>query len=564
MKKSLLLPFCFSLSLGLCAQTFEWAAVIGGPSGDSGQAIAVDSQGAVLATGFFSGSKDFDPGPGVFQMTAAASFDIFILKLDADRNFVWARRIGSTGNQRAYAIAVDAQDNVYITGDYSGTVDFDPGPGEFIMASSGAGDTETFVMKLNSNGDLIWAVQIAGPGQDQGYAIAVDGAGNVYTTGKFQGTTDFDPGPGVFELSAGPVNFGPYDLFISKLDANGEFLWAMQGGGSDGFGTGLAIDPAGNLFVTGGFSGTVDLDPGPGVFNLTNTITNGFILKLDAAGAFAWAIQFEGVARGTSIHVDGSGNVLTTGYFSNATDFDPGPGTDILTAAGYPATEWVLDIFVSKLTNDGDHVWARRMGGPGEDIGHSLTTDAAGNVYTTGYFSEVADMDPGAAVHDLTSAGNVDVFITRFTPGGDLVWARWMGGPNNDVGRGIAVDALGSVYTIGIFFGPADLDPDGLGYPVTGAEGVDIFIHKTAQDINTGLVDLPANTLSRFPNPAIESLTITTSGNAIGEVFIHDDLGRLVQQQRIAGPTGEVDLRGLSPGSYVVRVGAQSYKFLKR
>jgi hypothetical protein len=358
----------------------------------------------------------------------------------------------------------------------------------------------------------------------------------------------------VFNLTASATN----DLFISKLNANGEFVWAMQGGATtNGWGNGIAVDPQGNLYVTGTFNGTVDLDPGPGIFNMTATANSAFVLKLHATGAFAWAIQFDGVAWGRSIHVDGSGNVLTTGYFSNATDFDPGPGADILTSAG----DW--DVFVSKLTNDGDHLWVRGMGGPGDDRGYSLTTDAAGNVYTTGFFSDVADLDPGAAVHNVTSAGGFDVFITRFTPAGDLVWARRMAGPNNDEGNGIAVDALGSVYTIGKCSNSADLDPDGLGYPVTGSAN-NIFIHKIAQDITTGLVDPPANTLSLFPNPANESLTIATNDNTVGDVLLYDDLGRLVQQQRITGPTGEVDLRGLIPGSYVVRVGAQSYKFLKR
>ncbi|MFZ9452434.1 MAG: SBBP repeat-containing protein, partial [Bacteroidia bacterium] len=225
-----------------------------------------------------------------------------------------------------------------------------------------------------------WAKSMGSNNVDVSRFVAVDGSGNVYTTGYFQNTADFDPGLGTSFLSSQGGN----DIYISKLDANGNFVWARRiGGWGDDYGLALTLDNSGNVFVTGSFQGTnVDFDPGPGFFPLTapngggGPTSDAFVLKLDGSGVFQWARRLGGNADDQSfgITLDNQGNVLTTGYFQWTADFDPGAGTNNLTSAGSD------DIFVSKLNGLGNFVWARRIGGTNQDRGYALATDASTNI----------------------------------------------------------------------------------------------------------------------------------------------------------------------------------------
>src|SRR5262249_36288313 len=158
--------------------------------------IAVDASGNVYTTGYFTGTADFDPDAGVFNLTAAGSFDIFVSKLSASGNFVWAKVMGGGSDDLGQSISVDASGNVCTTGYFTGTADFDPGAGVFNLTAAGYYDI--FVSKLDASGNFAWAKAIGGTGGDEGYSIAIDSSGNVYTTGAFGGTVDFDPNAGVF------------------------------------------------------------------------------------------------------------------------------------------------------------------------------------------------------------------------------------------------------------------------------------------------------------------------------------------------------------------------------
>jgi hypothetical protein len=152
--------------------------------------------------------------------------------------------------------------DVYTTGIFQDTIDFNPGTG--VANLSAVGEEDVFILKLDANGNFLWAKSFGGIEMDQGYSIAIDAEGNVYTTGYFIDTVDFDPGTGVTNLSA----VGGKDIFILKLDPNGNFVWAKSFGGIEGIG--IAIDGMGNVITTGYFSDTVDFDPGTGVMNLTS------------------------------------------------------------------------------------------------------------------------------------------------------------------------------------------------------------------------------------------------------------------------------------------------------
>ncbi len=433
---------------------FVWAKAIGAEESDQGHGITVDTSGNVYTTGSFKGTVDFDPGPGIFNLTNAGPANaIFISKLDSNGNFVWAKAIGGQNNCIGYGITVDLFGNVYTTGFFWYTVDFDPGPGTFDLTS--AGWTDIFISKLDSGGNFAWAKAMGGTLYDNGYDISVDTSGNVYTTGYFEGTADFDPGTG----TAGLTSTGGLDIFISKLDSNGDFVWAKgMGGTSEDRGYGLSIDTSGNVYTTGFFQGTVDFDPGPGTFNLINASgLDIFISKLDSNGDFAWAKAMGGASgsEGRGISLDTSGNVYTTGYFTGAVDFDPAGGTtEIITSIGGSQ-----DIFISKLDTNGDFAWAKAMGGTSNENGYGISVDISGNIYTTGFFQDTADFDPGIGTFDLSSQLWNDIFISKLSSNGDFIWAKAMGGALDEYGKGISVDTSGNVHITGYFQGTVDFDP---------------------------------------------------------------------------------------------------------
>ena len=457
--------------------TFAWtpttpqvsASAFGGTSTDNGNAIAVDAAGNMYTTGYFQNTADFDPGTGISNLTSANGNDVFVSKLDSSGNFVWARRLGGTSTDIGNAIAVDAAGNVYTTGYFKGIADFDPGIGTSDLTA--VGNQDVFVSKLDSSGNFVWAKSFGAGSDDDATGVAVDASGNVYTTGTFRSTVDFDPGAGTSNLTAVQP-----DVFVSKLDSSGNFVWAKSfGGNSTDNGNAIAIDAAGNVYTTGYFYVTADFDPGAGTSNLTSTgLQDVFVSKLDSSGNFVWAKSFGGTNTdiGNAIAVDAAGNVYTTGYFHETVDFDPGIGTSDLTSAGG------MDGFVSKLDSSGNFVWGKSFGGTNTEFGRAVAVDAAGNVYTTGPFGETADFDPGAGTSNLTSAGVADGFVSKLDSPGNFVWAKRLGGTNVQMPKAVAVDAAGNVYTAGDFQGTTDFDPGAGTSNLTSAGLYDVFVSK--------------------------------------------------------------------------------------
>jgi PKD repeat protein len=325
---------------------FVWAKRMGGTGHeDWGMGIAVDRAGNVHTTGTFEGTVDFDPGSGTYNLTSAGGTEIFVSKLDSSGDFVWAKRMGGTVWEWAFGIAVDRDGNVYTTGEFGGTVDFDPGPGTYNLERvDGGGDV--FVSKLDSSGDFVWAKSMGGTDVDRGRAIAVDGAGNVHTTGTFKGTADFDPGPGTYNL----MPAGDREIFVSKLDSSGDFVWARGMGGTgdedvvgaDGWGHGIAVDSAGNVYTGGDFDGTADFDPGPGTYNLTSAgYDDIFVSKLDGSPDTDGDGLFDEAETDTGVYVD----FTDTGSDPNDPDSDDDQMPD----------GWEVDNYLDPNDSTGDN-----------------------------------------------------------------------------------------------------------------------------------------------------------------------------------------------------------------
>lgn len=394
------------------------------------------------------------------------------------QNMKWASSFGGIGSDISNSITTDAAGNIYTTGFFQSTVDFDPGVGVFNLTSKG--NEDIFITKQDASGDFKWAKQLSGQGFERGNAITTDAAGNIYTTGYFDGTVDFNPSSGVFNLTAE----GQINVFISKLDENGNFVWAKSFGGSYGLGSSLTTDNVGNIYMCGSFTQTVDFDPNAGTNNLTSFgETDIFICKLNSGGNFIWARQMGGLqydyCKDISIDIS-TGGVYTTGYFESTADFNPSNNAtfNITSQSEY-------DCFISKLDTAGNFTWAKSIGGVNWEIPKGITTDLKGNVYITGHFSETVDFDPNQGVSNLISSeGSNDVFILKLNTIGNFVWAKKMGGPSTDEANAIITDALGNLYTTGYFRQTADFNPNSSVFNLNSAGGFDAFISKLDGDGN--------------------------------------------------------------------------------
>ena len=387
-----------------------YAKNVGGNGVDVALASVVDTAGNTYITGYFEGTADFDPSSTVRGYTSKGAGDVFIQKVNSSGNLVWVRRIGGTSDEHGNAISLDTDGNVYITGYFNGTADFDPGePTVNLSTSSGA---NAFVLKLDSNGRYVWAKNMGGNSWTVGNSIAVDANGNVYTKGLFAGTADFDPGAGTANMTAPGGQTYLDQVYISKLDASGNYVWAKNFGGNLwDTGYSLVLDSNANIYSTGYFEGTADFDPSANTANLTSAGSDDiYVLKLDTDANYVWAKKMGGSGSdvGTGLQLDSNDNVIISGYFNGTADFDPSANTANLTSAG------AKDVFISVIDNSGNYIAAVGIGSTGDDQANSINIDSSNNVYIAGQFEGTVDFAPGATTRNLTSNGGKDIFFAKF------------------------------------------------------------------------------------------------------------------------------------------------------
>jgi len=515
-KSILFFAFLFSiLSLNASAADveYDWVKSIGGTGIDHGYNITTDVDGNIYATGTFTGTVDFDPGTGVANLTSAGGIDIFVLKLNSSGEYVWAKKVGGTGNDHGGSIVLDGDNNVYVAGYFLSTVDFDPGAGTANLISAGGNDI--FVLKLNSSGEYLWAKGMGSTGSDYVASIYIDGD-DIYATGGFVGTVDFDPGAGTANL----ISSGLTDAFILRLNSSGEYVWAKKAGGTgEDYGYSIASYGTDAVYLAGSFSGTADFDPGAGTANLISAGGNDiFVLKLNSSGEYVWAKGMGGtdgdISYGVVMRVDSDGNVYTTGDYSGTADFDPGAGTANLVSTGYS------DFFISKLNSSGEYVWVKSIGSDyWYDISLAIDLDSDSNVYASGTFWGTVDFDPGDSSSTLASTESYDTFVLKLNSSGEYVWAKLVGGTGGvvegyDQGSAVSVDEDDNVYVAGYFEGTGDFDPSEDTVEITSAGAQDIFILKLSPVV--------------VPAPVVETRRHSSGGSSPASMAIFYE----EQQQR--------------------------------
>ncbi len=382
----------------------QWTKNTTGANKLYGQTIAVDASDNIYIVGTFMGTSDFNPGVAINNLTSNGGDDNFVLKLDSNGNFVWAKSFGGSGDEEARSVKIDNTGNVVLIGRFMNTVDFDPGAAVLNLASAGSRDV--FIQKLSSAGSLVWAKRVGGTDFDSGHALTIDSNDDIITSGMFQGTADFDPGVGISSLTSN----GDLDVFILKLNASGNHVWSKSVGGTNtDVGFGITSNSSNDIFITGNFRGTVDFNPGTGTNQLAaiGTSNNCFILKLNSLGDYLWSNNFGaagGYGTGISIVSDIDDDVYATGYFKGTVDFDPGSGITNLTGADQ-------EYFVVKFDNNGFFNWV--INSTGTVMSNSTASVAVNvdkNILLTGYFRETRDFEFGAGVSELTALGEDDIF----------------------------------------------------------------------------------------------------------------------------------------------------------
>jgi hypothetical protein len=358
-------------------------------TGSAAASITSDSAGNVLLAGGFIGSVDFGGGP----LMSVGAQDAFVAELLEDGTFFQATSFGTAGVTSATSIAVDGGGDVVVTGNFNGSVQF----GSTVFTNAGQGDV--FVVELHQqNWTPVWATRLGGQGaaEIQATGGALDGDGNVFVTGLFSGTVDGCLTP--------LVSMGPRDLFVAKLDPQGNCMWAQDVGGVDAVfasSPAIATDNAGHVILTGSCVGSVNFDGG----SLDAGVTGeAFVALLGKNGEYMWGRVFESMSssqgsQGTSVATDGAGNVLVTGEFIGPVDFGCGP----LTSSGNTG------VFVAELDASGATTWVKEF--PTSGGANGITADATGNAYVTGVFTGSIDFGNGPIM-----SNDSDVFIAKLSP----------------------------------------------------------------------------------------------------------------------------------------------------
>jgi hypothetical protein len=365
--------------------------------------------------------------------------------------------LGGSFDEHGEGIAVDSTGNAYVTGGTTSS-DFPTTPGAYstTFGCCVGVSNHVFVTKLNPLGSapLIYSTYIGANGDDFGIGIAIDTLGNAYVTGRTG--NNFPTTPGAFQTTFGGGN---YDAFVTKLNPTGSALVfsTYLGGSGNEFGSGIAVDGLGNAYLTGQTS-SIDFPTTLGAFQTSFGGGGGinpldaFVTKLNPLGSapLVYSTFLGGSSNdvGTGIAVDGLGNAYVTGY-TGSTNFPTTPGAFQTTYGGG------VDAFVTKLNPLGSAplVYSTFLGGSSGDQGRGIAVDGSGNAYVTG-FTGSTNFPTTLGAFQTSYGGNGDAFVTKLNPAGSapLVYSTYLGGSNEDVGGGIAVDSSGNAYVTGYTF----------------------------------------------------------------------------------------------------------------
>lgn len=465
----------------------EWVNSVGDIAGEYGTNVRLDPAGRIIVSGRYEGAErggynvDFDPTGGEDRHVTVGRSDVFVTVYEADGSYAWTRTFGSLHSESPRGLSIDREGTIFVSGSFGqGTfekphsrIDFDPGPRR---DSRRCQNVCIYVTRFRPNGQYGGTLTLGDKHNPvYGGRTAVDPFDDIYLFGTFQGTVDFDPGPGESILIDNVRN---YARFLAKYTADYEHLWAMLMPAQVNY---MDFDREGNLYYTGTFDAyyDIDFDPGPGEDILPRVPGNGrevYITRINADRSYGWTRtigQCPGDIDVASIDVDGDA-VYLAGHFRDEADFDPGPLEDFRydTEGSYSAAYFL------KLDTRGRYHWVHSLNGEGAQIGVAMRGDGRGGVVCTGHFALTVNFDPdGEGDWQTGEGGGSNTFVSKLTAERDYCWTRLITAPGFTDPQDIEATDDGRIIVMGDFYssGP-DFDP---------TDGVDRRFTRGSHDLYT-------------------------------------------------------------------------------
>ncbi|MEQ2006712.1 MAG: immunoglobulin domain-containing protein, partial [Limisphaerales bacterium] len=439
---------------------FQWVVSGSSTNTDLSGGAAADAAGNTYLAASFQGTATI----GGVSITTLGSFDALFAKFDSAGKVVWLRQDGSGSgvrSDRGLGITVDAAGNVYGCGWFEGAYQLG------VSQIFGQGGDEGFAVKFDTNGVRQWIKGFGGGGDDKANAVATDASGNLFVAGDLMGGPTFNSA--VFDtitVTNRSVINSAFNGFVAKYNPSGTVQWAFSYGGvnNNTTTTGIGTDAAGNAYVVGSFTGTIQFGTNTVTYTAGGAFTDGYIAKVSPAGAVVWIRTYPRITpAGIAVRADGT--CYLTGRFGGTQTL--GPNTITAPPNG--------EVFLAKFDNTGGPVWARQAATTGNSItAAGLSVDSQENIFISGHFNVGTSFGGNA----LTNAGLLDTFVTKYDAAGNVQWAKRAGGTTDEFASGIAADGAGNAFLVGSYF--TNTTFDALSLPPSQFGDREFFISKIA------------------------------------------------------------------------------------
>lgn len=495
-----------------------WGINFGGTNYDGIVNMAIDQNDNIYVIGYFAGTADLNPDMVDQKLVVSnGGYDMFLAKFDKNGVFVWGQSFGALGDDWINNLTIDENDNLYITGQFSGTVDFDGSDAGELSINSTLDKYDGFVAKYNLDGAVSWAFRIGGFDDDISNEIAVNHDGDIIVTGTFQGTADFT---GQFLDAADGTLLGwpkEGDAYIAKYDNEANLKWAKSIKGDTGF--------------NGGYSNTVQ-----------------------------------------ALALDNDDNIIVTGLIYGKADFDMGDDEHLITTfADY-------DSYFAKYDTEGNFVWSYVTAPKVVGYNLDLLVDYNNDIYLAGDYNYSTgipyeadfDVDPDS-IYMLQGHGEKDAYIAKYNANAEILWAYSVGGSGWEFATAIDLDNDLNICVGGWFYNTTDFDanPDSnfiwLPY-IEPTYGNNVWMGKYDQDVLVPVAinnnEILNNTMLIAPNPAVDFINLYFSNQvAAGETIIIKDItGKIAGQYSMRN---KLEINNLSPGIYFIQAGNLVTQFVK-
>lgn len=541
--KKIILLILFLNALCAKSQSYQWTKSFANASPTSysyTRGIKTDSQGNTYSFGSNQGTADLDPSPTVFNIAAG----YYLLKLDHDGNFVWAKEVGDIN---IVSLNIDNNGDLLLTGVFNGVADFDFGVNEFLL-NAGNPSGNIFVLKLNSNGDFIWAKNYGGIGIDGGTTILYDSNNNVIVSGIFGYTVDFSSGLGtqIFNANQGGG-------FCLKLSPNGDLIWVKQITGYKIYVENSAIDSNDNIYLCGSFGESINyvvngIPTSIPNYDGSSYYNDGFIQKINSQGDTTWAYTIRGNNSDVvnCLSVDTNNNLIAYGHQGLSTiDYNPSSQVNTIPANSYH--------FVLKFDANQNFSWVKGIGGNANRCFDLKVDNNNNSISVLGSFSGQVSFDPGSGlgIPNVSGSGYDNIFILNLDSNGNYNWGTYQViNASNFIAK---MDINNSnLYVTSSFRNISDFNPLSTHDYITSSGQSDNYISKfnignlTTSSFNKSKVYL-------FNNPVENILQLSFDSEGTKEIQVYNSLGIMLETKSISSDFIAINTANYPSGVYFVK-----------